>query len=137
VRDSLYNQALARVALPSVARTNGAANGTTVDTGIFGNDFRTVLFVISTGTITDGSHAVTLQDSADGSTGWTAVDSGSIQGTLPTITATDDDVILQFGHSVARQYLRLVVTTSGATTGGVFGAVAVMSDASSEPVARS
>jgi hypothetical protein len=137
VRDSLYNQSLARVALPSAARTNAVVNGTTVDTGIFGNDFRTVLFVIQTGVITDGSHAVTLQDSADGSTGWTAVDSGTIQGALPTIVATDDDTVLQFGHSVVRQYLRLVVTTTGATTGGIFAAVAVMSDASSDPVARS
>lgn len=136
MRETLYNQALARLALTSGTRTNGTVNGTTVDTGVFGNDFRAVLFVVQTGTITDGSHAVTVQDSTDGST-WAAADSSLIQGSLPTIVGANDDSVFDFGYIANRQYVRLVVTTSGATTGGVFSAVAVLFDASQNPVARS
>lgn len=136
MRATLYNRCLSRTALPSAARTNGTANGTTVDTGIYGNDFRTVLFVVSTGTITDGSHAITVQDSNDGSS-WATADAGNIQGSLPTVVAANDDTLFEFGYIPAKQYVRLVVTTSGATTGGVFSAVAVLSEASNTPVARS
>lgn len=136
MRETLYTKGLARIALPSGVRTNGTVNGTSVDSGVFANDFRSVFFVVQTATITDGSHAVTLQDSADNSA-WANVDASTLQGSLPTITSTDDDVIFQFGHLIQRQYLRLVITTTGATTGGVYAAVAVLFDASVEPVARS
>lgn len=137
MRDTLYTQTLARVALTSATRVNGTANGTTVDTGVFGNDFRSVMFVVITGTVTDGSHAFTVQDSADGSS-WATADSSLIQGSLPTITGTNDDSVFEFGYVVGtRQYVRVVATTSGATTGGVFSAVALLGSGSVSPVARS
>lgn len=132
---TLYTHSLARIALPSAARTNGTVNGTTVDTGVFGNDFRTVMFAILTGTITDGSHAITLQDSDNGSA-WAAVDPANLQGAAPTITGANDDALFELGYIVAKQYVRLVVVTSGAITGGIFGGVAILSAASSSPVAR-
>lgn len=133
---TLYTHCLSRLALASAARTNGAANGATIDLGAFGNDFRTVLFVISTGTITDGTHAITLEESVDGTT-WTAVPASRRQGALPSIVAADDDKIFELGYvGGRRQYVRLVATTSGATTGGVFSAVAVLGAASTSPVAR-
>lgn len=137
MRRTLYSHSLARVALPSAARVNGTVNGTTVDLGVFGNDFRSVLFVIHTATVTDGSHAVTIQDSSDGST-WAAADAASIQGTAPTLTSSSDDTVFEVGYIPGtKQYVRLVVTTTSATTGGVFAAVAVLGGASASPVARS
>jgi hypothetical protein len=137
MRSTLYSHSLVRVALTSATRTNGTVNGTTVDLGVFGNDFRSVLFVVHTGTVTDGSHAITVQDSPDGSA-WAAVDPAYIQGSLPTITGSNDDTLFEIGYIPGtKQYVRLVATTSGATTGGVFAAVAVLSGASSNPVARS
>lgn len=137
MRDTLYTQTLARVALTSATRVNGTANGATVDTGVFGNDFRSVMFVVVTATITDGSHAITLEDSVNGSA-WAVADAGAIQGSLPTITATDDDRVFEFGYIVgSRQFVRLVATTTGATTGGVFSAIALLSAGSVSPVARS
>lgn len=135
MRDTLYTDTLARVALTSATRVNGTVNGTTVDTGVFGNDFRSVMFVVLTGTITDGSHAITVQDSPDGSA-WTTVDAALLQGSLPTITGANDDTVFEFGYVVTRQYVRLVATTSAATTGGAFGAVALLSAGSIAPVAR-
>lgn len=136
MRSTLYNHSLVRAALTSAARTNGTVNGTTVDLGVFGNDFRSVLFVVYTATITDGTHTISIQDSPDGSA-WAAVDTAQVQGATPTITATGDDTVYEFGYIPGtRQYVRLVAVTSGATTGGVFGAVAVLGSASSSPVAR-
>jgi hypothetical protein len=137
MRSTLYTNSLVRVALTSATRTNGTVNGTTVDLGVFGNDFRSVLFVVQTGTVTDGSHAISVQDSPDGSA-WAAVDAAQLQGTAPTITSTNDDTVLEVGYIPGtKQYVRLVAVTSGATTGGVFAAVAVLGEASSRPVARS
>jgi len=137
MRATLYTHSLVRVALTSAARTNGTVNGTTVDLGVFGNDFRSVLFVVHTGSITDGSHAISLQDSPDGSA-WAAVDAAHLQGTAPTITSANDDAVFEVGYIPGtKQYVRLVVVTTGATTGGIFSAVAVLGGASSSPVARS
>jgi hypothetical protein len=41
---------------------NGAHNGVVVDCGIFGNMFRSIQFVISAQTVTDGTHTVTVQE---------------------------------------------------------------------------
>lgn len=137
MRNTLYNNTLVVAALASAARTNGTVNGTTVDLGAFGNDFRSVMFIVSTATVTDGTHAITMQDSPDG-TNWTAVPAAKRQGSLPTVLAANDDTLYQFGYIVGtNQYVRLVATTTGATTGGVYSAVAVLSEASSSPVARS
>jgi hypothetical protein len=136
LRRTLYTHCLTRVALPVDTHT-ASANGTTVDLGVFGNDFRTVLFVVSTGTVTDGTFAFTVEDSDNGSD-WVAADAGSVQGSLPTLDDGDSDAVVEFGYIVgSKRYVRLVSTEADATTGGVFGAVAVLSSASSSPVARS
>lgn len=134
---NLHTQTLAVSALASAALVNGANNGVTVDLGAFGNDFRDVLFIVQSGTVTDGSHAVTVQESADGSSNWTAVPASRILGTLPTIVAADDNKLFQLGaRAGTARYVRLLVTTSAATTGGVISAVAVLGAGSNNPVAR-
>lgn len=136
MRRTLYSHCLTQPALASAVRTNGTVNGITVDLGVYGNDFRSALFIVSAGTVTDGSHAITMQDSPDG-TNWTAVPASKRQGSLPTIVAANDDALFEFGYIVGtNQFVRLVATTSGATTGGAFSAVAVLSGASNSPVAR-
>ncbi|MEC4836875.1 hypothetical protein [Mycobacteroides chelonae] len=132
-----HNNTLARLALASAARTNGAANGVAIDVNQFNNNFRDIAFVITTGTITDGSVAVTVEESDQSGSGFAAVDSSRVLGTLPTIAAADDDTVLSFGVRPTKRYVRLVATTSGATTGGVFSAVAVLGNGGKSPVARS
>lgn len=135
MRRSVYNECVARPALTQATRTNGAANGITVDRHYNNNAFRSAMFVVQTGAITDGSVAVTLQDSPDGTT-WTNVDASNVQGTLPTIANSDDDKTFEIGYIGPQRYVRLVATTSGATSGGVFGAVCVMSGARRRPAAH-
>lgn len=118
---STYDQVVHKAALSPVARTDGAVNGTAVDRAINGGMLDAVL-VIQTGVMTDGSVAITIEDSDNGSTGWAAVSAGQLQGALPTVTATDDGAIFEVGLLASRRYVRAVATTSGSTTGGVFGA---------------
>ncbi|WP_330253136.1 hypothetical protein OG874_00525 [Nocardia sp. NBC_00565] len=138
MRETLYVKTLVRVALPAtVLDDDEATNGTTVDLGVFGNDFRTVMFVVQTGTVTDGTHAFTLEESVNG-TDWTAVPAARVQGVLPTVAAAHDDAVFSFGYIPStQQYVRCVVTSASTTTGGVIGAVAVCSEGSNSPVARS
>jgi hypothetical protein len=105
---------------------NSATNGDTVDRyQTTGPEYRTVLFVLHSATLTDGSVAWSVQDSDDG-TNWAAPDTGSVQGTPPTWAATADNITADVGYSGARRYCRIVATQSGATTGGTFGASAVL-----------
>lgn len=122
MRWSLYNNSRAIQSLLPVARTNGTANGTSVDLNQNLDASRSAMLVVSTGAITDGSHAITLQESSDNSA-WSTVAAVDLQGTPPTITATDDNKVFEVGYLGSKRYLRAVATTSGATSGGIFDAL--------------
>lgn len=128
MRTSIYRKSRSVIALQSTARTNSGSPfaGTTVDRYQAGvTEFRTLMFVITTGTVTDGSHVVTVQDSDDGSS-WGTPAAGDVQGTAPTLASTDSNKVLDVGYSGAKRYARLQVAVSGATTGGVYSAAAVL-----------
>lgn len=132
---NLYTHTLAVTALASATLEDGANSGATVNLGVNGNDFRDVLFVISTGAVTDGSHAVSVQESANG-TDWVAAPARRVLGSAPTIVAADDNKVFQVGYRAGTaQYVRILVTTTGATTGAVVSAVAVLAAGSNNPVA--
>jgi hypothetical protein len=140
VRKSLYNNARAVLALSPANRTaNAAVNGNTVDLNLDKQNFRNTMFAVHAGTIGDGSHAVTAQDSDDGAA-WSDAPAEAVSGALPTITATDDDSVFEIGYLGARRYVRLVVTTTGVPTtgglGGTVGAVALLGQPSVTPVSR-
>ena len=134
----LYNEVITRVAVPIAARVNATTNGTTIDRADpnGGTDSTTTaLAVVVTGTITDGSHAVTVQDSDDGSS-WASASSDYLVGTTPTITSTDSNKVFEIGYQGPKRYLRVVVVSSGSTTGGIFGAVILLGGAGRTPVQR-
>ncbi|MFJ2477114.1 hypothetical protein ACIOWI_29770 [Streptomyces sp. NPDC087659] len=126
MRTSVYKKSKSVMALTSGARVNGTVNGTTVDRfQSTGPEYRTLMFVITTGVITDGSHAFTVQDSDDGTT-WGSAAASDVQGTAPTVLSANDDTVFDVGYTGAKRYARLQVVTSGATTGGIFSAAAVL-----------
>lgn len=100
-RDLTNNIDVAESIRPQVA--TAGVNGETVD--LRGCD--SVAFAVSVGAITGsgGDATVTLEESADGSTGWTAVDSDDILGTEPTLAA---DTAYQFGYIGGERYVRAV-----------------------------
>jgi len=136
MRRSLYNVARAKLTLTVALRTNGTVNGTSVDLHENKDASRSAMLIVHTGTITDGSHAVILQESDDNSA-WSTVAAADLQGSAPTIASTDDDAIFELGYRGSKRYLRASVTTSGATTGGTFGATILRGFPRRTPIAHS
>lgn len=132
-----YSNTLVREALISAVRGTGTVNGPGVDTNAFGNACRDVLFIISTSTITDGSHAITVEESDVVGSGYTAVAAAQTLGSLPTIVAADDDTFFAFGVRNTKRFVRLVLTITAGATGGNYSAKAVLGNGSNRPATRS
>jgi hypothetical protein len=124
----IYNGLSVAQSLAPAART-ASANGTGVDLRGFDGAFA----LIETGVITDGSHTFEVQESDDNST-FTAVADADLQGSEPAVGSTDDNSVYRVGYRGTRRYLRVAVTVSGATSGGVYGAAVVRGLAHQQPV---
>lgn len=122
----LYNNITVAQSLAPKARTS-SENGSSVDL----QGYQAAMVVISTGTITDGTHAIEVQESTDNST-WTAVADADLQGTEPSALASD--TVYRIGYMGMKRYIRVVATVSGATTGGVYEAVVVRAQPRKAPV---
>lgn len=119
-----YNTSDAVMALPIATRTaNTTVNGTTVDRT---DTNATVMFAVNAGTITDGSVAITIQESDDNST-WANAASTDIQGG-PTLTfaTAQSNTVAELGYTGRKRYVRITHIQTGATSGGAMGAVAVL-----------
>lgn len=130
-----YSGLLVKQSLTPAARVNGTVNGTAVDRAEDDSFFQDALVVVSTGVITDGSHAISVEHSDDNSI-WAAVPAADLQGVAPTIVAADDNKIFEVGYQGRKRYLRVVAVTSGATTGGIFGADIIQAGPRVAPVIR-
>lgn len=127
-----YDHSYVRRTLSPAVRTNGTVNGAAVDTAEKGGA-GWVNIVVVTGTYTDGTHTISVEESADGSTGWTTVAAGAPrtpagQGTAKASIAAGGDANSQFewGVQVSLRYLRVSIVTSGATSGAATAAVIVV-----------
>lgn len=134
---NLYTNALVQKALQSQTVTTSVVDGAAIDSAVFGNNFRDVLFAILSAAITDGSYAFTVEESDQSDSGFAAVDSTRVLGSLPTFAQTDDNAVNSFGVRPTKRYVRLVCTPTGATTGGVLAALAILGAGSNHPVSRS
>lgn len=121
--------------LSPLPRTDGTANGSSVDRMVNGG-MQDAVVLVSTGTVTDGSHALSVQDSDNGTTGWTAVSAAQMQGSAPTIAAGQNDTVFQFGVRASRRFLRVVAVSTGATVGGTFAAAVLLGQPRNSPVSR-
>lgn len=134
---TVYSNNLAVSALPYAARSsNEATNGTTVDLALYKNNFRSVMFVVNAHTVSDGTHTVTVEESANNSD-WTAVPAARVQGSLPAIGGDDDNTVHSFGVVPNQRYVRIVVTDADSSSGGAISAVAVIGAGSDNPANRS
>lgn len=134
---TLHTQILPRLALPSGALDDDATvNGATIDLSLFKNNFRSALFVVTAGAVTDGTHTVALQHSDNGAD-WTDVPADRVQGGPVVFDNTKGDSVAQLGYIVSQQrYVRLKVTTADSTTGGVLSAVVLLAGGATTPPAR-
>ena len=128
----LYHKTLPVKCLTHTARTNGTVTGDTVDKVQGTNAFNSVLFVILTATLTDGVHTISVQDSPDNST-WTDVAATGQTANVATVAATNNNSAFVIGYHGVQRYCRLKVVTTGTTTGGLLGAVAILGDPRNYP----
>lgn len=123
------------LATTSVTQGGGAVTTSAIDCGLFGNNFRDVLFQVYSGTLVDGTYAVTVQECATSGGSYTAVDSFRVQGTLPAFAATDDTTLKYVGVRPTLRYVQAVITPTGATSGGPFTVLAVLGNGGNNPPA--
>lgn len=126
-------QTVKALATTSVTQGGGAVTTSAIDLGASGNNFRDALVVVYSGTLVDGSYAVTLQECDTSGGSYTAVDSFRVNGTLPAFAAADDTVVKTVGVRPTKRYLQAVITPTGATSGGPFTVLAVLGNGSNNP----
>lgn len=140
MRESLYSRIRVVPTIPITSITaNGATNGSAVDLDQTGQDFRVAALVVVTGTITDGTHTVVVQESADGSTGWTDVPASRLQGSAIAPTSSESDTVYELGvvpNPGTARFLRAVCTSASVTTGGTLSAFFLLGSPSAYPVVR-
>lgn len=118
--------------LSPAALTNGTVNGTGVDL----QEYDSAMVVFFSGAVTDGSHALSIEESDTLGSGYTTVAAADLIGTLTTpLTGTEDDVVTSIGYKGSKRYIRPTVVTTGATTGGIIGAVVLRGHAHQRAVA--
>ena len=106
------------VSLAGTARI-ATANGTGVDL----QPYNAGTIVVVPVSWTDGTHALTVQESDDNST-FTNVAAGQLDGTMPTLSGAGGvSTISRVGYLGTKRYIRVVSTVSGATTGAVYAAM--------------
>lgn len=127
-----YNNVTLRESLAIVART-ASANGSGVDRNLNGLGYQDAMIVVHTGTITDGTHTIEVQDSDDNTT-FAAVADTYLQGAEPAIVAADDNKLFEIGYKGLKRYLRVAVTAAGTTSGGIYGATVLLADPRTAPV---
>lgn len=122
IRDLVQKVSAAPSVSPQVL-TDGTVEGATVDM----QNFESAVVVVVSGTITDGTHTPSMEDSPDDST-WTAVAAGDLIGSFTAIAAANDDEIQEVGYKGSERYIRAKVVTASATTGGLVAAAIVRGD---------
>jgi hypothetical protein len=111
--------------LDPVAKTT-TFNSASVDM----QDFRSLVFLLHVGVLTDGTFTPKLEESDDDST-FTDVAAADVEGTL---AAAADGVSQYVGYKGVKRYARLTVTVTGSpSTGCVLGVAGIAGDGKTLP----
>lgn len=136
MRDTLYSRTKVVSALDvSAITTSTTTNGTSVGLAQSGQNFRSVLFILTLGARTDGTYTLVAQESADGSTGWANVPAARVQGAAALATANSVGVVGVVPDPGNAPFVRLTVVSTTVTTGatGIRGVV-LLAEGSVNPV---
>ena len=136
----MYNNNLADDSILSIVGNNTTeGTGTAVDL----QGYRGALAIFNIGQSGDtlsGSVYITvsLQESADGSTGWASVAAADLEGTNDQVidAAAEDETVIQMGYKGSLRYVRAYIAFTGTHTNGIpIGAVVVKGFPCHAPVA--
>lgn len=132
-RDHVHNIKPLPCLAPAV-RTNGTANGTDIDT----SGFESVSASVHFGAYTDGTHTPKLQEADDNGSGapGTYADvaaAGLIQSFTAVAAAGGANTLQEVGYIGGKRWVRIVMTTSGATSGAASEGSVILGHARSLP----
>jgi hypothetical protein len=146
----------AKKALGNGALITSTANGTSIDVTATNGGNDGLCFVVAVGTVTDGTHTLSLQDTIDGGSNWVAVSGVYLQVPSGQSAVVDNTVaagtILKFGYlgnanvgtlansatptANGKVLVRIIDTVTGSPgTGGYITAVAILGYPFNEPAA--
>lgn len=119
----LHNEATSRLGLTVAAiATNTTTSGAIIDTA----HYESLEFYMISGTITDGTYTAQLWHGNDsGLSDAVQLTGEEVLGSAVFIS-TSDNVTKRIGYVGKKRYVQLRVVSTGVTTGGTLGAVAVL-----------
>lgn len=110
---------------PQALATNMTTTGFTIDTV----DYESVLFVATTGFVTDGEFTFSVEESdlADMSDA-TVVPQADLSSlaSVTALAAAQSNIARRLAYRGSKRYVRALVTQTGATTGGILSCVCVL-----------
>lgn len=117
-RDALANVGPVQSIAPQAITAD--VNGTSAEV----RGFEEVEIILDVGLFTDGAATIVIEESSDDST-FTTVAAADLDGSVPTLSAANDNQLHRIGYMGSAPYLRVTVTeaTSPAPTGVVMSAL--------------
>lgn len=125
-----YRNTLVTASLQPAARVNGTVNGAGVDL----RGYDAAMICVGFGAYTDGTHTPSVQHSADGTT-YTAAAASDLDGAFVAVSgAGGANAVQSVGYIGANRYVRVVMVTTGATSGALSHAIVVAGEPRQMPV---
>lgn len=134
---TIYNNVRAVGALPAAVYT-ASTNGATVDRrGANLENYRAIGVAVNVGVVTDGTHAISIQDSDNG-TDWAAAAAADVVGGPVSVTSSaGGSATYQLEYKGNKRYVRVVTAVSGSpATGGRYSAVLLLGSPRRAPLVR-
>lgn len=126
MRVSLYHDTKHVNGFTSAAiTTNTTTNGAEIDLGQSPGDWKSVLWLVTAATITDGTYTLTVMESDTTSTGFAAASgSDNVQGPSQAITATGQTA--EIAYTGNKRFVKIAFVSTAVTTGGTLAARAIL-----------
>jgi len=108
-------------------------NGDIIDTAEYGS----LLFVIQSGTLTDGTYTVLIHEGDESNlSDASAVDDADLTNTeaSASFASTDDNTVNKIGYVGSKRYVRLSLVSASTSSGGTLGAIAIQGSPTTAPV---
>lgn len=137
MRESIYSKVkVVRALNTATIATNTNTDGVAVGLDQSGADYRVATAVVYAGALTDGSYAAVVQESANGTSGWTDVPAARLQGAATVSAANGVAEVGVIPDPSTAPFLRIRVVSTGTTTGGSIGALLLLGSPGNTPIAR-
>lgn len=134
MRDDKNNLKISNALNPQAITSDTTTAGAIIDTA----NFDSLTFAITSGTLTDGTYTVLIEDDTASNMGTAAaVADAYLIGTeaLASFAASEDNTTKKIGYIGNKRYVRLSIVSASTSSGGLMSAVAIQGCPAEAPVA--